>query len=211
MLLSFLSFANRSGVVQHERRKKAFWIFKCVLTLIYYFRFERRGRKNPLLFTNIQRFFRKHFLRKNRQLRHSTHAYAGLKCFTHAHAMAKRSIHVHAVLKHSMHARAVLRHSMHVHATQKPANTLIWYLLATPEAFGSLWVCFICSIRASPPKNILWHRGHDVAFGPPIRAACCCNRPIHCWQKYALIKFYQTKWLFGISCNMLDGYNARIS
>jgi hypothetical protein len=48
-------------------------------------------------------------------------------------------------------------------------------LLATPEALGSLWVCFMCSMSASPPRNNLWQMGHDVAFGPPIRAACCCN------------------------------------
>lgn len=61
-----------------------------------------------------------------------------------------------------------------------------YHLLATPEAFGSLCVCFMCSMRASPPRNILWQRGQEVAFGPPISAACCCNRPIHCWQKSAL-------------------------
>lgn len=49
------------------------------------------------------------------------------------------------------------------------------YLLATPEAFGSLWVCFICSMRASPPRKSLWQTGQLVAFGPPIRAACCWN------------------------------------
>jgi hypothetical protein len=30
-------------------------------------------------------------------------------------------------------------------------------------------------MRASPPRNSLWHIGQDVALGPPIRAACCCN------------------------------------
>ena len=49
------------------------------------------------------------------------------------------------------------------------------YLLATPEAFGSLWVCFMCSMRASPPRKSLWQTGQLVAFGPPIRAACCWN------------------------------------
>jgi len=48
-------------------------------------------------------------------------------------------------------------------------------LLATPEALGSLCVCFMCSMRASPPRNSLWQIGQDVALGPPIRAACCCN------------------------------------
>lgn len=71
------------------------------------------------------------------------------------------------------------------------------YLLATPEALGSLCVCFMCSISASPPRNILWQSGQEVAFGPPMSAACCCNRPIHCWQNCALIhrvQSNQSRW-----------------
>ncbi|KAI4495896.1 hypothetical protein M0802_008302 [Mischocyttarus mexicanus] len=33
----------------------------------------------------------------------------------------------------------------------------------------------MCSIRASPPRKSLWQTGQLVAFGPPIRAACCWN------------------------------------
>lgn len=54
-------------------------------------------------------------------------------------------------------------------------GAIFQYLLATPEALGSLWVCFMCSISASPPRKSLWHTGQLVAFGPPIRAACCWN------------------------------------
>lgn len=57
----------------------------------------------------------------------------------------------------------------------RPGCAIFQYLLATPEAFGSLWVCFMCSINASPPRKSLWHTGQLVAFGPPIRAACCWN------------------------------------
>lgn len=42
---------------------------------------------------------------------------------------------------------------------------------------GSLCECFICSISASAPRNSLWQIGQDVAFGPPINAACCCKTP----------------------------------
>ena len=33
----------------------------------------------------------------------------------------------------------------------------------------------MCSMRASPPRKSLWQTGQLVAFGPPIRAACCWN------------------------------------
>lgn len=52
---------------------------------------------------------------------------------------------------------------------------LLLYLLATPDALGSLWVCFMCSIRASAPRKSLWQTGQLVALGPPRRAACCWN------------------------------------
>ena len=45
-------------------------------------------------------------------------------------------------------------------------------LPATPEAFGSLCTCFMCSISAAPPRYILWQSGQLTAFGPPISAAC---------------------------------------
>lgn len=38
-----------------------------------------------------------------------------------------------------------------------------------------MWVCFMCSMRASPPKKSLLQTGQLVALGPPIRAACCWN------------------------------------
>lgn len=74
-----------------------------------------------------------------------------------------------------------------INPSRRRALWRLIYLLATPEALGSLWVCFMCSIRLSPPMNILWHNGHVVAFGPPMRAACCCKRPMHCWQICRLI------------------------
>lgn len=64
-----------------------------------------------------------------------------------------------------------------IHKAKTEDNKFISNLLATPDAFGSLCVFFICSIRASAPKNSLWQIGQDVALGPPINAACCCNTP----------------------------------
>lgn len=59
----------------------------------------------------------------------------------------------------------------------------LWNLLATPDAFGSLWVFFMCSTRASPPNTTLWHIGHGVAVAPPIMsAACCCKTPRCSWS-----------------------------
>lgn len=40
---------------------------------------------------------------------------------------------------------------------------------------GSLWECFMWSMRASVPRKILWQTGQEVVLGPPIRAACCCK------------------------------------
>lgn len=59
----------------------------------------------------------------------------------------------------------------------------LWNLLATPDAFGSLWVFFMCSTRASPPNTTLWHIGQGVAVAPPIMsAACCCKTPRCSWS-----------------------------
>lgn len=56
-------------------------------------------------------------------------------------------------------------------------------LLATPDAFGSLCVFFMCSTSASPPNTTLWHIGQGVAVAPPIiSAACCCKTPRCSWS-----------------------------
>lgn len=89
MLLSFLSFANRSDVVQHELRKKAFWIFKCVWTVIYYY-----GR------------------RKWRGEQTKTNAYKSSKTFFPEVAFL-RKIHIITQIKYSMHVHAVLKQSIH--------------------------------------------------------------------------------------------------
>lgn len=59
----------------------------------------------------------------------------------------------------------------------RPSGPLVRlaYLLATPEAFGSLCVIFMCSMSASPPRHSLWHTGQLVALGPPMRELCCWN------------------------------------
>lgn len=64
-----------------------------------------------------------------------------------------------------------------LHEFLTKARCVGYLLFAVVFGFGSLCECFICSIRASAPKNSLWHIGHDVAFGPPMRAACCCKTP----------------------------------
>lgn len=59
----------------------------------------------------------------------------------------------------------------------RPSGPLVRlaYLLATPEALGSLCVIFMCSMSASPPRHSLWHTGQLVALGPPMRELCCWN------------------------------------
>lgn len=59
----------------------------------------------------------------------------------------------------------------------RPSGPLVGlaYLLATPEALGSLCVIFMCSMSASPPRHSLWHTGQLVALGPPMRELCCWN------------------------------------
>lgn len=59
---------------------------------------------------------------------------------------------------------------------QKKKKILLW------GCSGSLCWCFIWSIRASAPKNSLWQMGQEVAFGPPISAACCCRTPRCNWS-----------------------------
>ena len=41
---------------------------------------------------------------------------------------------------------------------------------------ASLWTCFMCSMRASLPRNNLWQSEQQVVLGPPIRAACCFGK-----------------------------------
>lgn len=66
-------------------------------------------------------------------------------------------------------------------------QTAFWNLLATPEAFGSLCVVFICSTSASPPNRTLWQIGHGVAEAPLIiKAACCCKTPRCSWSSYSI-------------------------
>lgn len=79
-----------------------------------------------------------------------------------------------ALLRHDTDCKSGLVHrrmSNLLYGTKK----YVRYLLATPVAFGSLCACFMWSMRASPPRNNLWQSGQAVAFGPPMRAACCCN------------------------------------
>lgn len=88
--------------------------------------------------------------------------------------------------KYEKATRAQGRRDRHRRPAERAVRyTIFQYLLATPEAFGSLWVCFMCSISASPPRKSLWHTGQLVAFGPPIRAACCWNTTRCCNSFFA--------------------------
>lgn len=83
-----------------------------------------------------------------------------------------------ALLLRDEKRRKISKEKERVRWTKSRATSLDFYrryLLATPDALGSLWVCFMCSMRASPPRKSLWQTGQLVALGPPIRAACCWN------------------------------------
>ena len=43
----------------------------------------------------------------------------------------------------------------------------------TPEALGSLWTNFMCSINSSPVMHSLLQMGQQLGLGPPTRDWCC--------------------------------------
>ena len=97
------------------------------------------------------------------------------------------------------------------------ASTFFWesmkYLQATPLAFGSLWVYFMCSMRFSPLKNNLWQTGHGCAGGLPSRLS---GRPgtgvvPHCKISVHLINSSKTKELGSAKICSLTLYLADVS
>ena len=49
-------------------------------------------------------------------------------------------------------------------------------LPGTPEALGSLWTNFMCSISSSPVMQSLLQMGQQLGLGPPTRDWCCKER-----------------------------------
>ncbi len=43
----------------------------------------------------------------------------------------------------------------------------------TPDALGSLWMYFMCSMSASPLEHSFWQMGQQLGLGPPTSVVCC--------------------------------------
>ena len=51
-------------------------------------------------------------------------------------------------------------------------NEISRNLPGTPDAFGSLWTYFICSMSDSPLTHSFWQSGQHAGLGPPTKAVC---------------------------------------
>ena len=62
----------------------------------------------------------------------------------------------------------------------------------TPEALGSLWTNFMCSINSSPVMHSLLQMGQQLGLGPPTRDWCCKKTFMSCNSSKAGLKYVRT-------------------